>query len=82
MTIADVVPVKTGAILKMNGKQLNLEILSPAGLQFSVISLDPPPLEIDKTIKKLKRIEIRVPAWTLENGEGIIRVRLSGNIAE
>jgi hypothetical protein len=79
ITVADIIPVNDGAILKKDGKELKLTILSPAGVRVSVISLDPPPLEIDKTIKNLKRIEIRVPAWTVKNGEGTIRVRLSGN---
>jgi len=43
-----------------------------------VISLDPPPLEIDKTIENLKRIEIRLPAYLFPEKEGLVRVRLSG----
>jgi hypothetical protein len=77
MTSAEVIPVQNGAVLRKDGKQLNLSILSPTGIQVTVISLDPPPMEIDKTIKNLKRIEIRIPAWTVEKGEGIIRIRLS-----
>jgi hypothetical protein len=76
MTLSDVEKTVNGAILKQDGKQLNLEILSPEGLSISVISLDPPPLELDKTIKDLKRIEIRIPAWTIENNRCKIRVRL------
>ena len=76
MTVAEVEMAVNGAILKQDGKQLNLEILSPEGLSISVISLDPPPLSIDKTIEDLKRIEIRIPAWTIENNECNIRVRL------
>lgn len=79
MTQAEVQPTKSGAILKQDGKSLNLEILSPSGLSLSVTSLDPPPLKIDKTIENLKRIEIHNPAWTVENGKGEIKVRLSGN---
>ncbi len=78
MTQAEVQPTKTGAVLKQDGKKLNLEILSHPGLSVSVIALDPPPLPIDKTIENLKRIEIRIPAWTVENGKMNLKVRLSG----
>jgi len=78
MTVADVKITENGAILKQEGKQLYLEILSPGNLNVSVLSLDPPPLLIDKTIKGLKRIEIRIPAWTIENSRCKIRVRLYG----
>lgn len=77
MTTAEVLPVKNGAILKQDGKELKLTILSPDNLNVSILSLDPPPLEIDKTIPNLKRIEIRVPAYLATNGKGQIRVRLS-----
>jgi hypothetical protein len=79
ITAADVFPTENGAVMAMDGKRLNLTILSPEDIRVSVISLDPPPLEIDKTIKNLKRIEIRIPAYIAENGEGFIKVRLSGN---
>jgi hypothetical protein len=78
MTQAEVQSTKTGAILKQDGKTLKLEILSNQGLSVSVISLDPPPLSIDKTIENLKRIEIRIPAWTIETGKMNLKVRLSG----
>jgi hypothetical protein len=42
-----------------------------------VIALDPPPLEIDKTIENLKRLEIRIPAWTVKEQKGKIKVKLS-----
>jgi len=78
MTLADVNADVQGAILKQDGKTLKLTVLEPSGIKISVISLDPPPMEIDKTIKGLKRIEIRVPAWTVKDGKGTIKVRLSG----
>lgn len=78
MTIADVEPVKNGAILRQDGKEINLSILTPEAMEVSIISLNPSPLSIDKQIKGLKRIEIRVPAWYLKENEGLIRVRLSG----
>ncbi len=78
MTQAEVQSTKTGAILKQDGKTLKLEILSNQDLSVSVISLDPPPLSIDKTIENLKRIEIRIPAWTIETGKMNLKIRLSG----
>jgi len=78
MTLADVKPDLEGATMWQDGKSVKLSILEPEGVQVSVISLDPPPMEIDKTIPGLKRIEIRLPAWCVKNGKGSIRVRLSG----
>lgn len=77
MTTADVQPTKNGAILSQDGKKLQLSILSSDELSVSIISLAPPPLEIDKTIEHLKRIEIRVPAYLWKDQMGTIRVRLS-----
>ncbi len=78
MTTAEVEIVKGGAILHSRGKQLKLENLSHPDLTLSMVSLDPAPMELDRQIKGLKRVEIRVPAWTLPDGEGTLRVRLSG----
>lgn len=78
MTQAEVQPTKNGAILKQDGKKLHLEILSHPGLSVSVIALDPPPLPIDKTIENLKRIEIHIPAWMVQNRKTNLTVRLSG----
>lgn len=78
MTVADVIPTPNGALLKQDGKELQLSILSPEDMEVSVILLDPAPLEIDKQIKNFKRIEIRVPAYYFKEKEGLIRVRLSG----
>ena len=77
MTSADVVIVKNGAILKKDGKELKLSVLSPEGSEVSVVSLDPPPLAIDKQIKNLKRIEIRIPVYAIKEKTGLIKVRLS-----
>ena len=78
MTTADVEIVKGGAILTQDGKQLKLENLSHPDLRVSIISLDPAPLQLDRQIENLKRIEIRIPAYIFEGNEGMIRVRLSG----
>lgn len=78
ITAADVEIVPGGAMLRQDGKQLKLENLSHPNIMLSIISLDPPPLELDRKIDKLKRLEIRIPAYLLSGAEGNIRVRLSG----
>ncbi|WP_073098193.1 heparinase II/III domain-containing protein [Cyclobacterium lianum] len=77
MTQADVEIVDGGAILTQDGKSVRLENLSHPDLRVSVISLDPAPLALDRQIEGLKRLEIRLPAWILENGKGTIEVKLS-----
>jgi hypothetical protein len=77
LTQANVQITKGGAVLRQNGQILKLENLSHPEIMVSVISLDPPPLYFDKTIENLKRIEIRIPAWTVKNGKGEIKVRLT-----
>lgn len=77
ITAADVDIIKGGAILRQDGKELRLENLSHPDVSVSVISLDPPPLELDRRIENLKRIEIRLPAYLFKEAEGSIRVRLS-----
>ncbi|MBT7464114.1 MAG: hypothetical protein HN686_09035, partial [Bacteroidetes bacterium] len=37
--------------------------------KLNVVSLDPPPFKLDKQIKNLKRIELRIPV-TANNDEG------------
>ena len=78
ITTADVEIIEGGAILTQDGKTLKLENLSHPDLTISVVSLYPAPLKLDRQIEGLKRIEIRIPAWTLENGSTKIKVRLSG----
>ncbi len=78
ITTADVEVVKGGAILRQNGKELKLDNLDHPELNVSVISLDPPPFYLDRKIDGLKRIEIRLPAWTVKNGTETMKVRLSG----
>lgn len=78
MTTAAVEFTKGGAILKQDGKQLKLDNLSHPELSLSMISLDPPPLKLDRHIEGLKRLELRIPAYLFEDGKGTIRVRLSG----
>jgi hypothetical protein len=77
MTTAEVEITEDGAMLTQDGKQLKLANLSHPALRVSVISLDPPPLKLDRRIENLKRLEIRVPAYVLSAGENTLRVRLS-----
>ena len=79
LTTASVDIVDGGAVLRQEGRMLKLENLSHPDIMVSVVSLYPAPLKLDRQILNLKRIEIRIPAWTIENGEEIIKVRLSGN---
>ncbi|MEN6324074.1 MAG: heparinase II/III family protein [Proteiniphilum sp.] len=77
MTTADVELTREGAILRQDSKSLKVENLSHPGLSMSVVSLDPAPLKLDRQIAGLKRIELRIPAWTIENNKTSIRIRLA-----
>jgi hypothetical protein len=77
MTTAEVIPTPDGALLRQDGKELNLKISSPAGVRVTTLMMDPPPLKLDKRIPNLKRIEIRIPAYIFTDGKGTIRVRLT-----
>ena len=77
LTQADVEITPDGAILRQEGKVLKLENLTHPNIAVSVVSLYPAPLELDRQIEGLKRIEIRIPAWTIKNDKETIRVRLS-----
>ena len=79
MTTASVTPGKQGALLRQDGRTLRLTILAPAKAKVTVVSLDPPPLKLDKRIPGLKRIEINCPAAWFGKEGGMIRVRLSGD---
>ena len=77
MTTADVEITERGALLKQDGKILRIENLLHPDLRFSVISLDPPPLVLDRKIKGLKRIELRIPSWTVKGRKDVIKVKLT-----
>jgi hypothetical protein len=79
MTQADVQIVDGGAILSQDGKSIKVENLSHPEFTISVISLNPPPLFVDTQKEGLKRLEIRIPAWTIEGDNLTIKVRLAGN---
>jgi hypothetical protein len=78
VTQADVTLLPGAATLEQDGKRLSLEIVSHPELTPSVVSLNPPPLELDTIKDGLKRLELRFPAWTIEDHALSIRVRLSG----
>ena len=78
MTTAEVEMIKGGAVFIQDGKRLTMKILSHPELSVSVISLDPPPLELDRQINELKRVEIRMPAYLFARGSGKIAVLLTG----
>ncbi len=78
ITQADVALTQDGAMLSQDGERLKLEILSHPELRVSLISLSPPPLQLDLQKDHLKRLEIRIPAWTIKDGKTTLRVRLSG----
>jgi hypothetical protein len=76
LTTADVQITENGAKLTQDGKTLNLQNLSHPEISMSLISLDPPPLMLDRKIEGLKRIEIRIPAYLFSSGPNRIAVRL------
>ncbi len=77
MTTAPVEITSYGATLRQSGKALKIENLSFPDLSFSIISLDPPPLQLDRKIEGLKRLELRVPAYFLKDRKGEIKIRLT-----
>ncbi len=79
MTTADVKLVKGGAVLMQDGKELKLENISHPELELSVVSLYPAPMKLDRQIEGLKRLELRIPAWTIEENKTKIKIRLSEN---
>ena len=79
MTTADVKIIKGGAKLIKDGKTLILENISHPELTLSIVSLYPAPLELDRQILGLKRLEIRIPSWTIKEGKCEIKIRLSGD---
>lgn len=78
MTQADIDYTDYGINLLQDGKILKVENLSHPELQFSVVSLYPAPLELDRQIKNLKRIELNIPAWCVKGKKENIKIRLCG----
>ncbi|MDO6738720.1 heparinase II/III family protein [Wenyingzhuangia sp. 2_MG-2023] len=79
LTTADVLITNTGAVLSKDGKKLSLENITHPNYKMSVVSLDPSPLKLDRQIKKLKRIEIRIPRKSIKSKETILKIRLKKN---
>ena len=78
ITQADIEYTDYGLNLLQDGKRLKVENLSHSGLLFSVVSLDPAPLKLDRQMEGLKRIELIIPAWKMQDGKDKIKIRLSG----
>lgn len=79
MTTADVEITKGGALLKQDGKTLKLINLSHPELHFSVISLDPAPLALDRQIEGLKRIELHIPSRIIRDGKEVVKIKLTND---
>lgn len=78
LTMADVEIVEGGAVLTQDGKTLRLENLTHPEIEVSVVSLDPPPHELDKQMDGLKRLEITIPGTSTSGNEVELKVRLAG----
>ena len=75
ITQADVEITDYGATLRQDNQLLKLVNLSHPKIQFTVVSLDPPPHRLDKKMDKLKRIELRIPVSAIVDSFDI-KVRL------
>lgn len=78
ITQADIEFTDYGVNLLQEGKRLKVENLSYPGLLFSIVSLHPAPLKLDRQMKGLKRLELRIPAWMIQDKKDTIKIRLSG----
>ena len=58
ITMADVSEIEGGLKLQQDNASLYLWIPSEVPYEVKVLSLDPPPLDYDKKIEGLKRLEI------------------------
>lgn len=59
-------------------KKLYVENISHPKIQMNVVSLDPPPLALDRRVKGLKRIELKIPSSNIEGKNLNVKVRLRG----
>jgi len=78
MTQAEAEVVKDGVILKQNGKTLKVSVKHPLGAEISIVSKNPPPLDYDLKVERLKRLEFKFPADLLKSKGSKILVELSG----
>ncbi|CAH1001997.1 hypothetical protein LEM8419_02912 [Neolewinella maritima] len=81
MTTANVTLTPYGARLRQGDQWLDVRIEQPAGLQFSVTRLNPPPLSYDMRVSGLQRLELHIPPDLLEL-QTVLHVRLTGDEPE
>jgi hypothetical protein len=76
MTTTDVELVDGGAVLRQDGGTLQFRSVSHPELKVSVVPLCPPPLDLDKRIEGLKRLELEIPVRDAIDGTIVLTVRL------
>jgi hypothetical protein len=76
ITQADVEIMGEDALLQQEGQKLLLDNLSHPGLQFTLISLNPPPHKLDKRMENLKRLELRIPVPMRDDSNGSISIKV------
>lgn len=59
-------------------KKLWIENLSHPEIKMSIVSLDPPPFELDRRIDGLKRIELKILSSQVKGGKLDIQIKLRG----
>ena len=59
-------------------KKLFVENLSHPDIKMNIVSLDPPPLMLDRRIEGLKRLELNIPSSIVTGGKIDIKIRLKG----
>ena len=77
ITTAEVDVIAGGAVLRQDGKSLLLENRSHPQADIRVVSLDPPPMKLDRQIDGLKRLEITIPVTAAVDGKIDFTVKLS-----
>jgi hypothetical protein len=78
MTQADAKVINGGVLLTQNGKTLKVLMKQPLDAEIKIVSKDPPPLEYDMKIPKLKRLEFKISANSLKANGSKIVVELTG----
>lgn len=76
ITRADVWEAEGGVELQQDGAKIYLKIQSGAPYEVKVVSLYPPPLDYDKEIKGLKRLEIHWKREVFPGDKAILNVEL------
>ena len=59
-------------------KKLFVENISHPDIKMNIVSLDPPPLELDRRIEGLKKLELNIPSTLVTKGKIDIKIRLRG----